>query len=124
MFTNITFFVEKYRIYKFYLYISGIEYNINVKLKYKDMIKLEETKTYVVYSIGAIGNIVVYKDRIWHELNSYPTIKVNENKNTITYCMADDKMCVVDKSLNLSVKEVIVRYYLMKSIEVRKYNKK
>lgn len=88
------------------------------------MIKLEETKTYAVYSISTIGDIVVYKDRIWHELNSYPTIKVNENKNTITYCMADDKMCVVDKSLNLSIKEVIVRYYLMKSIEVRKYNKK
>ena len=91
MFTNITFFVEKYRIYKFYLYISSIEHNIVVKLKYKDMIKLEETKEYAVYSIGTIGDVVVYKDRIWHELNSYPTIKVSEDKNTITYRMADDK---------------------------------
>ena len=124
MFTNITFFVEKYRIYKFYLYISGIEYNINVKLKYKDMIKLDETKKYAIYSIGSIGNVVVYNDRMWHELNSYPTIKVNEDKNTITYRMADDRTCVVDKSLGLSVKEVIVRYYLMKSIQDKKYNKK
>lgn len=88
------------------------------------MVKLEETKEYSVYNIGIIGNVVVYKDRIWHELNSYPTIKVDENKNTITYRMADDRTCVVDKSLGLSIKEVIVRYYLMKSIEVRKYNKK
>lgn len=124
MFTNITFFVEKYRIYKFYLYISGIEYNINVKLKYKVMIKLEETKEYVVYSIGTIGNVVVYKDRIWYELNSYPTIKVDEDKNTITYRMPDDRTCVIDKSLGLTVKEVIVRYYFMKSIEVVKYNKR
>lgn len=88
------------------------------------MIKLEETKEYAVYSIGAIGNIVVYKDRIWHELNSYPTMKVGEDKNTITYRMADDRTCVIDKSLSLSIKEVIVRYYLMKSIQDKKYNKK
>lgn len=87
------------------------------------MIKLEETKEYVVYSIGTIGDIVVYKDRIWYELNSYPTIKIDEDKNTITYRMADDKLCVVDKSLGLTIKEVIVRYYFMKSIQVDKYRK-
>ena len=87
------------------------------------MIKLEETKEYIVYSTGTIGNVVVYKDRIWYELNSYPTMKVSEDKNTITYHMADDRTCVVDKSLGLSVKEVIVRYYLMKSIQVDKYRK-
>lgn len=87
------------------------------------MIKLEEAKDSIVYSIGTIGDVVVYKDRIWYELNSYPTIKVDEDKNTITYKMADDKLCVVDKSLGLSIKEVIVRYYIMKSIQVDKYRK-
>ena len=88
------------------------------------MIKLEETKEYIVYSIGTIGDVVIYKDRIWYELNSYPTMKVDEDKNTITYRMADDKICIVDKSLGLSIKEVIVRYYLMKSVQDKKYNKK
>lgn len=124
MFTNITFFVEKHGIYKFYLYISDIEYNFSVEFKYKDMVKLEETKEHVVYNIHSIGTIMIIKDRIWHELNSYPTIKVDENKNTITYRMADNRTCVIDKSLGLSVKEVIVRYYLMKSVEVVKYEKK
>ena len=124
MFTNITFFVEKHGIYKFYLYISDIEYNFSVEFKYKDMVKLEETKERVVYNIHSIGTIMIIKDRIWHELNSYPTIKVDENKNTITYRMADNRTCVIDKSLGLSVKEVIVRYYLMKSVEVVKYEKK
>lgn len=87
------------------------------------MIKLEETKEYAVYSIGTIEDIIVYKDRIWYELNSYPTIKIDEDKNTITYRMADDKLCVVDKSLGLTIKEVMVRYYFMKSIQVDKYRK-
>lgn len=87
------------------------------------MIKLEETKDSIVYNIGTIGDVVVYKDRIWYELNSYPTIKVGEDKNTITYKMADDRICTVDKSLGLTIKEVIVRYYLMKSIQVDKYRK-
>ena len=124
MFTNITFFVEKYGIHKFYLYISDIEYNFNVELKYKDMVKLEETKEYVIYDIHSIGTIMINKERIWHELNSYPTMKISEDKNTITYRMADNKTCIIDKSLGLSVKEVIVRYYLMKSIEVVGYRKK
>ena len=88
------------------------------------MVKLEETKEYVVYNIHTIGDVVVHKDRIWHELNSYPTMKISEDKNTITYRMADNKTCIIDKSLGLSVKEVIVRYYLMKSIEVIRYGKK
>ena len=88
------------------------------------MVKLEETKEYVVYNIHTIGDVVVHKDRIWHELNSYPTMKISEDKNTITYRMADNKTCIIDKSLGLSVKEVIVRYYLMKSIEVVGYRKK
>lgn len=88
------------------------------------MVKLEETKEHVVYNIHSIGTIMIIKDRIWHELNSYPTIKVDENKNTITYRMADNRTCVIDKSLGLSVKEVIVRYYFMKSVEVVKYRKK
>lgn len=124
MFTNITFFVEKYGTYKFYLYISDIEYNLSVEFKYKDMVKLEETKEYVIYNIHSIGTIMINKDRIWHELNSYPTMKISEDKNTITYRMADNKTCIIDKSLGLSVKEVIVRYYLMKSIEVVGYKKK
>ena len=88
------------------------------------MVKLEETKEYVVYNIHTIGDVVVHKDRIWYELNSYPTMKISEDKNTITYRMADNKTCTIDKSLGLSVKEVIVRYYLMKSIEVVGYRKK
>lgn len=123
MFTNITFFVEKYGIYKFYLYISGVKHIFNVELKYGIMIKLEETKDSIIYSIGTIGDVVVYKDRIWYELNSYPTIKVSEDENTITYKMADDRTCTIDKSLGLSIKEVIVRYYIMKSIQVDKYRK-
>lgn len=87
------------------------------------MIKLEETKDSIVYSIGTIGDVVIYKDRIWYELNSYPTIKVGEDENTIIYKMADDRTCTIDKSLGLSIKEVIVRYYIMKSIQINKYRK-
>lgn len=79
------------------------------------MIKLKETKNVVIYFVDSIGNIEIKKDYKYNELINYTVAKVRETDTTVTYRMPDDGVCTVAKELRLSVKEVIIRYYILKT---------
>lgn len=79
------------------------------------MIKLKETKDAVIYSIHSIGNVEIKKDYKYNELFNYTVTKIRETDTTVTYRMPDEDLCTVAKELRLSVKEVIVRYYILKT---------
>lgn len=79
------------------------------------MIKVKETKDVVVYSVHSIGNVEIKKDYKYNELINYPVAKVRETDTDITYRMPDETLCTVAKELRISIKEVIVRYYILKT---------
>lgn len=79
------------------------------------MIKLEETKDTVAYSVHSIGRVDIKKDYKYNELLSYPVTKVCETDTDITYRMPDEMLCSVSKKLQISIKEVIIRYYILKT---------
>lgn len=81
------------------------------------MIKLKETKDAIVYSIDSIGDVKIKKDYKYKELTDYPVSKIRETDTTITYRMPDEAFCTIAKELRLSIKEVIVRYYILKTMK-------
>lgn len=79
------------------------------------MIKLKETKDVIVYHVDSIGRIEIKKNYKYNELLSYPVTKVRETNTDITYRMPDEILCTVSKELQISIKEVIIRYYILKT---------
>lgn len=79
------------------------------------MIKIEENKSTVIYFTYSLGYIKIKKDYNYNKLFNYTVTKVNETDTDITYRMPDETFCTVSKSLQLSIKEVIVRYYILKT---------
>lgn len=80
--------------------------------------KISENKNTIIYFVDSIGRIEVKKDYKYQELTSYPIVKIREDKDTITYRMPDELLCIVDKKLKLAIKEVLIRYYLLRSFKV------
>ena len=74
------------------------------------MIKLKETKDVVIYFVDSIGNVEIKKDYKYNEFT-----KIRESDTTITYRMPDDGFCIIAKELRLPIKEVVVRYYILKT---------
>ena len=79
------------------------------------MIKLKETKDVVIYFVDSIGNVEIKKDYKYNEFVNYRVTKIRESNTTITYRMPDDGVCIIAKELRLSIKEVVVRYYILKT---------
>lgn len=79
------------------------------------MIKLKETKDIVAYLVDSIGRVEIKKNYKYNELLSYPVTKVCETDTDITYRMPDEMLCTVSKELQISIKEVIIRYYILKT---------
>lgn len=79
------------------------------------MIKLKETKDVVIYFVDSIGNVKIKKDYKYNELVNYTVTKIRESDTTITYRMPDDGVCIIAKELRLSIKEVVIRYYILKT---------
>lgn len=79
------------------------------------MIKLEETKDVVIYHVHSIGRVEIKKNYKYNELLNYPVTKVRETDTDITYRMPDEMLCSVSKKLQISIKEVIIRYYILKN---------
>lgn len=79
------------------------------------MIKLKETKDVIVYHVDSIGRIEIKKNYKYNELLNYPIAKVRETDTDITYRMPDEMLCTVSKKLQISIKEVIIRYYILKT---------
>ena len=79
------------------------------------MIKLKETKDVVIYFVDSIGNVEIKKDYKYNEFVNYTVTKIRESDTTITYRMPDDGFCIIAKELRLSIKEVVVRYYILKT---------
>lgn len=79
------------------------------------MIKIEENKSTVIYFIYSLGYIKIKKDYNYNKLFNYTVTKINETDTDITYRMPDETFCTVSKSLQISIKEVIVRYYILKT---------
>lgn len=77
--------------------------------------KISENKNTIIYFVDSIGRIEVKKDYKYQELTSYPIVKIREDKDTITYRMPDELLCIVNKKLKLAVKEVLIRYYILKT---------
>lgn len=86
--------------------------------------KVEESKDTIVYHIDSIGCIEVKKNYIYKELISYPVVKISEDSNSITYRMPDDNTCVVSKSIRIPIIEVLIRYYLLKVLNINKVRNK
>lgn len=86
--------------------------------------KVEESKDAIVYYIDSIGYVEVKKNYIYKKLTSYPVVKISEDNNSITYCMSDDNVCVVSKSIGIPIVEVLIRYYLLKVLNINKVRNK
>lgn len=79
------------------------------------MIKLKETKDVIVYHVDSIGRVEIKKNYKYNKLLNYPVAKVRETDTDITYRMPDEILCSVSKKLQISIKEVIIRYYILKT---------
>ena len=84
------------------------------------MIKLKETKDVIVYHVDSIGRVEIKKNYKYNELLNYPVAKVRETDTNITYRMPDEMLCSVSKKLQISIKEVIIRYYILKTFRDNK----
>lgn len=84
------------------------------------MIKLKETKDVIVYHVDSIGRVEIKKNYKYNELLNYPVAKVRETDTNITYRMPDEMLCTVSKKLQISIKEVIIRYYILKTFRDNK----
>lgn len=84
------------------------------------MIKLKETKDVIVYHVNSIGRVEIKKNYKYNELLNYPVAKVRETDTDITYRMPDEMLCSVSKKLQISIKEVIIRYYILKTFRDNK----
>lgn len=84
------------------------------------MIKLKETKDVIVYHVDSIGRVEIKKNYKYNELLNYPVAKVRETDTDITYRMPDEMLCSVSKKLQISIKEVIIRYYILKTFRDNK----
>lgn len=79
------------------------------------MIKLKETKDVIVYHVDSIGRVEIKKNYKYNELLNYPVAKVRETDTDIIYRMPDEMLCSVSKKLQISIKEIIIRYYILKT---------
>jgi len=77
--------------------------------------KVKETKDTITYLVDSIGRIEIKKNYKYNELLSYPVAKIRETDTDITYRMPDEMLCTVSKELQISIKEVIIRYYILKT---------
>lgn len=77
--------------------------------------KVKETKDTITYLVDSIGRIEIKKNYKYNELLSYSVTKVRETNTDITYLMPDEMLCTVSKELQISIKEVIIKYYILKT---------
>lgn len=76
---------------------------------------IDETNSAIYYFIDSIGTVIIKKDYYYRELTSMPVTVASEDNISITYKMPDGNTCTVSKDNPMSQKEVIVRYWLLKT---------
>ena len=82
---------------------------------------IDETNNAIYYFIDSIGTVIIKKDYYYRELTSMPITIASEDDISITYKMLDGNTCTVSKDNPMSQKEVIVRYWLLKTYSKKIY---